>query len=258
VPNNATLVVVGDVETDEVLRRVRHHFGSLHAGNPLPRVPVVEPPQPAERRVRFRREGTTAYWRAAFHAPAFGDEDFLPMMFVDAVLSGAAGLNLWSGHKVPTPQRSARLYRAIVDRGLASAIGGALLPTEHPFLYYLWATVAEGQTLQAVEDAIFAELDRLVSDGVSEAELVKIRGQLRARFVYDSDSVTDIAHQLGYFETIAAWQSYHELIPRLAAVTLDQVNGAARRYLTADNRTVGWFEPVIETPQVVVPRSAIA
>ena len=122
--------------------------------------------------------------------------------FVDAALTGASGLNLWSGHKVPTPQRSARLYRAIVDSGLASSVGGALLPTEHPFLYYLWATVAEGQTLQAVEDAVLRELDRFARDGITEPELTKVRAQLRARFVYDSDSVTDIAHQLGYFETI--------------------------------------------------------
>ena len=69
---------------------------------------------------------------------------------------------------------------------------------------------------------------------------------MRARFVYDGDSVTDIAHQLGYFETIGSWRAYHDLIPRLAHVTLDQVNAAARRYLAADNRTIGWFEPMDE------------
>ncbi|HXG87066.1 MAG TPA: pitrilysin family protein [Vicinamibacterales bacterium] len=243
IPNNATLVIVGDVDTDEVLRRVDHHFGRIASGAAVPRVHTIEPQQPAERRVHFRKEGTTAYWRAAFHAPSVTDEDFLPMLFVDATLSGASGVNLWSGHKVPTPQRSARLYRRVVDSGLASAVGGAILPTEHPFLYYIWATVAEGQTLQAVEEAVLPELDRLAREGVTEAELTKVRTQLRARFVYDSDSVTDIAHQLGYFETIGGWQTYRDLLPRLATVTLDQVNAAARRYLTADNRTIGWFEP---------------
>jgi zinc protease len=243
IPNNATLVIVGDVDTDEVLRRVAHHFGRIPAGGDLPRVKAIEPPQPAERRVHFRKEGTAAYWRAAYHVPAVSDPDFFPTLFVDAALSGASGLNLWSGHKVPTPQRSARLYRAVVDTGLASAVGGALMPTQHPFLYYIWATVAEGQTLRAVEDAILAEVDRFVRDGLTEAELTKVRTQLRARFVYDADSVTDIAHQLGYFETIDRWQTYTELIPRLATVTLDQVNAAARRYLTPDNRTLGWFEP---------------
>jgi zinc protease len=199
--------------------------------------------QQAERRVHFRKEGTAAYWRAAYHAPAIGDPDFFPMLCVDAALSGAAGLNLWSGQNVPTPQRSARLYRALVDTGLATNVGGAVIPTEHPFLYYLWATVAEGQTLRALEDTALEEIDRLVRGGITEAELTKVRAQLRARFVYDSDSVTDIAHQLGYFAIIDRWQTYHELIPRLDTITLDQVNAAARRYLTSENRTIGWFEP---------------
>jgi zinc protease len=243
VPNNATLVIVGDVDADAVLDRVVHHFGSIPAGSDLERVATVEPPQPAERRVHFRREGTTAYWRAAFHVPAFSDPDFFPLLFLDAALTGASGLNIWSGHKVPTPQRSARLYRAVVDTGLSSSLGGTVLPTEHPFLYYIYATVADGQSLASVESATLAELDRVAREGITEAELTKVRAQLRARFVYDSDSVTDIAHQLGYFETIGSWRSYHELIPRLSTVTLDQVNAAARRYLRADNRTLGWFEP---------------
>ncbi len=243
VPNNATLVVVGDVATEDVLKRVEHHFGSIEEGAAAPQLGSFEPPQLAERRVHFRKPGAASYWRAAFHTPAFDDPDFFAMLFVDAALSGASGLNLWSGHKVPTPQRSARLYRAVVDQGLASAIGGALIPTEDPFLYYLWATVADGQTLRAVEEAVLSELERLTRDGITEAELTKVRRQLRARFVYDGDSVTDIAHQLGYFATIGTWTTYRELMPRLARVTLDDVNAAARRYLTRDNRTIGWFEP---------------
>jgi zinc protease len=243
VPTNATLVVVGDVDTDHVLRRVEHYFGHIRPGESIAQAAVVEPPQQAERRVHFRKAGTTSYWRAAYHVPGLSHPDFIPLLFVDAALSGAAGLNLWSGHNVPTPQRSARLYRALVDNGLASTVGGAVLPTAHPFLFYFWATVAEGQTLRAVEDAALAEIDRFVAEGITEPELAKARAQLRARFVYDSDSVTDIAHQLGYFETVDRWQTYPDLIPRLAAVSAGQVNAVARKYLTADNRTIGWFEP---------------
>ena len=243
VPNNATLVIVGDVDTDDILRRVEHHFGSIPSGKDVPRVRTVEPPQEGERRVHLRKPGTTAYWRAAYHAPAVTDPDFFPLLVVDAALSGASGLNLWSGLNVPPPQRSARLYRALVDPGLAVNVGGSMLPTEHPFLFHFWATVADGQTLGAVEDVALTEIARIVREGISESELVKARAQLRARFVYDSDSVTDIAHQLGYFEMIDRWQTYTELLPRLAGVTIDQVNQAARKYLTTDNRTLGWFEP---------------
>jgi zinc protease len=243
VPSNATIVVVGDVETDAALQRIEHHFGAVAAADPPARRATIEPPQQAERRVHLRRQGTTGYWRAAFHAPAFNHPDFLPLLCVDAALTGASGLNIWSGHKVPASQRTARLYRAAVDTGLASTIGGALLPTEQPFLYYVSATVADGQSLQGVEDVMLIALERVAGGGITDAELTKVRTQLRARFVYDGDSVTDIAHQLGYFATIDSWQAYQQLIPRLATVTLDQVNDAARRYLQPDNRTIGWFEP---------------
>lgn len=243
VPSNATLVIAGDIDTDEALKRAEHHFGAI-PDRPRPARPTsIEPEQRAERRVVLRRPGTTAYWRAGFHAPALSDAAFLPLLCADAVLTGAGGLNIWSGHKVPPPQRSARLYRALVDQGLASSIGGSLLPTEQPFLYYVAATVADGQRLPAVENAILSELDRISREGITDAELKKAHAQLRARFVYDSDSVTDIAHQLGYFETIGGWRAYQELADRLQAVTLEQVNDAARRVFRPDNRTIGWYEP---------------
>ena len=70
------------------------------------------------------------------------------------------------------------------------------------------------------------------ADGITPAELTKVHAQLRARFVYDADSVTDIAHQLGYFETIASWRAYEKLRERLDAVTPESVHAAASKYLT--------------------------
>ena len=244
VPSNATLVIVGDVDTDEALKQVEKRFGEIASGTRPAPVRQVEPEQQAERRVILRKEGTTAYWKAAYHAPAFSDSDFFPLLVADAVLNGAAGLNIWSLGGVARPQRSARLYRALVDTGLASSIGGALLPTHQPFLYGINAVVAEGQTLAAVEVAILREVERLCRDGITPAELTKVRAQLRARLVYDAASVTDIAHQLGFFETIGSWRDYHDVLPRLDAVTVDAVHAAARRYLSTSNRTIGWFEPI--------------
>ena len=243
VPSNATIVVVGDVDTDDVLKRVEAQFGAIASGSRPARVRQVEPEQQAERRVTLRKEGTTAYWKAVFHAPAFADDAFFPLLVADAVLNGAAGLNIWSGGGVSRPQRSARLYRALVDGGLASSVSGGLMPTEHPYLYSLSVSVAEGRTLAAVEEAVLKEVDRLQRDGITAAEFAKVNAQLRARFVYDADSVTDIAHQLGYFETIGSWRAYHDLRARLDAVTPEAVHAAAAKYLTPANRTIGWFDP---------------
>jgi zinc protease len=244
VPSNATLVIVGDVDTDDVLARVAKRFGGIAPGSRPAKIRQVEPEQQAERRVVLRRPGTTAYWKAVFHAPPFEQDDFFPLLVADAVLNGAAGLNIWSMGGVSRPQRSARLYRALVDKGLASSISGALMPTDHPYLYSINASVAEGQSVAAVEEAVLGEIEKLRTNGITPAELTKVHAQLKARFIYDADSVTDIAHQLGFFETVSSWRAYEGLRERLSAVTPESVHAAAQKYLTASNRTIGWFEPI--------------
>ena len=163
---------------------------------------------------------------------------------LDAVLTGAKGLNLWSSFRVPPPQRSARLYRALVERGLASSVSGSLLPTEQPFLYTVSVTATDGTALGGVESALLDELDRVRREGITDAELARAKAQLRARLVFESDSVTNIAHQLGYFDTIASVDLFGTLPERIAAVTVDEVGAAARTMLGDANRTVGWFEPL--------------
>jgi zinc protease len=243
VPNNATLVVVGDVDTDDVLRRAEKQFGGISAGPALTRVSVTEPEQLAERRIQVAREGTTAYLKLAYHAPAVGDADFFPMLVLDAVLTGAKGLNLWSSFRTPPPQRSARLYRAIVERRLASSVSAGLLPTEHPFLYLISATAMDGVSLAEVEGAATEAIDKVVRGGITDEELIKAKNQLRARLVFENDSVTNIGHQLGYFETVATQEIYETAPARIAVVTRDSVDRVAGRYLSTERRTVGWFDP---------------
>jgi len=245
VPNNATLVIVGDVDADAAMRRVEHHFGAIEAGSTtIDRIRTVEPEQTGERRLTIRKEGTTAYLKIGYHAPAASDAGFFPLLVLDAVLTGAKGLNLWSSFRVPPQQRSARLYRALVERGLASSIYGAMMPTADPFLYVLSATAVTGTPLADFEAAMLAELDTVARNGILDAELTKAKAQLRARLVFESDSVTNIAHQLGYFETIGSLATHIEAPVRIAAVTLDSVAAAARTVLAASNRTVGYFDPV--------------
>ena len=244
VPNNATLVVVGDVDARDAMRRVAQHFGGIAPGEVTRRPAPKEPEQLGERRVTVSREGTTAYLKIGYHAPALGDADFFPMLMLDAVLTGAKGLNLWASFRTPPPQKSARLYRALVNTGLASSVMGGIIPTQDPFLYTVSITATEGTPLARVEEAATAELDRVRAEGVTDAELAKARYQLRARSVFENDSITNIAHQLGYFETIGSWRLCQSMRERIDAVTVEQVAAAAAARLTSSNRTVGWFEPL--------------
>ena len=263
VPNNATLVIVGDVDTEVALGRVRKRFGAIPAGAAPGRVRATEPEQLGERRVTVRKEGTTAYLKIACRAPAVTDPDFLPLLVLDAVLTGAKGLNLWSSFRTPPPQRSARLYRALVDKRLASAVSGAVLPTEHPYLYTLSLTATAGTALSDLEAAAIAVLDETVRNGIGPEELRKAKNQLRARLVFDADSVTNIAHQLGFFETIASADTYTGVASRIAAVTQEEVNLAAGTWLKASLRTIGWFVPLpagsgAETAGTASPNGALS
>jgi zinc protease len=244
VPNNATLVIVGDVDADDALKSAARRFGSIPGGEVSKRRRTPEPQQLGERRLTVSKEGTTAYLKVGYHAPAATDPDFFPLLVLDSVLTGAKGLNLWASFRTPPPQRSARLYQALVNTGLASAVSGGLVPTQEPFLYTLSLTATDGTSLDALESAVLEAVDLVRRQGVTEQELRKAKTQLRARFVFEQDSITNVAHQLGFFETIASWRYFLSIADRIQAVTLEDVARAAAARLTASNRVIGRFEPV--------------
>lgn len=243
-PNNATLVVVGDVDEADVLARAHRYFDPIHGGDVPVAHRVTEPAQREERRVTVSREGATAYLKVAYPAPAVTDADFFPMLVLDAVLTGAKGLSLWASFRTPPPQRTARLYRALVDGGVASSVQGLLVATADPFLYILSVTVNDGVALADVEARLQSELDRVRTGEIQASDVAVARNQLKTRLVFDADSVTNLGHQLGYFDMVADWRLLGDLLPRIEAVTLDDVRRVAATRLQPTQRTVGWFEPV--------------
>jgi zinc protease len=166
------------------------------------------------------------------------------MLVLDAGLTGAKGLNIWSSFRGAPPQRKARLYQALVERGLASVVGGSLLATREPFLYNVSLTAMDGVSLAALEAAADAEIARVRAEGLTEPEVERARRQLRARLVFENDSVTNVAHQIGYFDTVVGPGYLDTIAERVQAVTAAQVADVAARRLAPELRTVGWFRPV--------------
>jgi zinc protease len=247
-PGNATLVVVGAVDTDDVLKRAEVHFGRVPAAAVPERRRATEPPQRGERRVLVERQGATAYLKFAWRAPAALDADFCPMLVLDAALTGAKGLNLWTSFRGAPPQRRARLYTALVEGGVASSVSGALLATRDPFLYNVSLTVMDGVALETVEQAALQAIETVRENGLTEEEVARAKRQLRARMVFENDSVTNVAHQIGYFDTVVGPGYLEELGSKVQAVTAAQVADVAARLLSKDRRTVGWFRPLRERP----------
>lgn len=239
-PNNAIAVAVGDFKTREMLARIKELFGSAKP-KVLPRLsPRPEPEQKGERRIRLSGEGETAYIDVMYHAPSATDPDFYPMVALDSILAGASSFNLFGGG---TSNKSSRLYRALVESGLAAGISGGLSATVDPFLYILSATVRSGQTPEAVEAALDREIDRARNEAVSEEELAKAVKQARAMFAFGAESASSIGFWLGYTEIFDTYRWFENYLDRLAAVTTADVQRVAQKYLARTNRTVGYFVP---------------
>lgn len=240
VPNNAIIVAAGDFDADTMLASIERAFGALPRGNPIPPVNSVEPPQEGERRVVLRRPGPASYFHAVYHAPKASDPDYFPVFVLVGILTGVGGMS-FSGHG--SPGRSSRLYRALVETGLAVDVDCSFRATIDPGTLDVAATVRPGVPIEKVERAIFAELEKIASQRVTQAELNKVIKQARSQFVYAMDGVMNVGGWLGQLEVVASHKMYETFLDNLTRVTRDDVLRVASQYLRETNRTVGWFIP---------------
>jgi zinc protease len=239
-PNNAVLVLSGAINTDAILAQVERYFGGLPAGPEVPPVRLTEPEQQGERRVVVRRPGAAQYVQLGYHVPGCRHPDFAALLVLDAVLSGAKPLSFGGGAQT---NRSARLYRALVETQLATYAGSSFRATIDPHLFEFHANVQEGHSADEVEAALVAEVEKVQQDGVSAEELAKVQKQVRAQLAYSGESVTNQALLLGMWETLGGYQRTDTLLDEVRAVTGADVQRVAQTYLLARHRTVGHFIP---------------
>ena len=242
-PNNATLVLVGDFDTDNALRLVKKYFGSKPAGK-LPRpVYTTEPPQRGPRTVEVRREGNAARVELGYHIPSLTDDDTYALMILDQVMSGG---------------KSSRLYQALVETQLATSAWSSAGSRRDPALFMFGATARQGVTAEALEKAILEQIEKAKVAPPTAEEIQAAKNQLEAYFVFQNDSVSDQGEQLGYYNTLATWQYGENIISKIKAVTPEQVQAVAKKYFTDNNLTIGRFIPVnYESQQpsnVTIPR----
>src|SRR3954447_24191768 len=242
-PNNALLVLVGDFQTDAIMQQVEQHFAGLPSGPQLPPFYAEEPEQQGERRATIRRHGPAQYVQISYHTPECRHADFAPLVLLDAVLSGAKALGFGGGAQT---NRSARIYRALVETQIAAYAGSGYRPARDPYLFDLDATVQEGHSAAEVEVALLQEVEKIQQDGVDHAEMSKVIKQARALMAYSSESVTQQGLRLGMWEVLDSYKRLDTLIDSLSAVTAGDIQRVAQTYLVERDRTVGHFIPTAE------------
>jgi len=252
VPGNAVVVVAGDVDVDQVRSWAEQTYGGIPQRPLPPRKPRDEPEQAGMRRMLFKAPAEQAYVTLAFKVPGLSaaalasaeDDDALALTVLSAILDGYDG---------------ARLERALTqpkDHVADNAGAHYGLAARGPQLFLLSGVPARGKTGAQVEQALRAEVARVARDGVSEAELQRVKIQWVAGEVYKQDSVFNQANALGmnWIHGFAP-DSDAQLIARLRTVTARQVQAVAARYFGDDALTVATLlpQPIDKTRKPRVP-----
>lgn len=241
VPNNATIVLTGDFSTPSALALIRKYFGSIPTRPMLQRFVTPEPEQVGERRVTVRRAGSARQTQIAYHIPEFGNADRYALDVLESVLSGG---------------RTARFFERLIQTGLASSADAYDYGLRDPDLLFLDATAQPGKTNAELEAALLAEVEKLQSTPISDAELKRVQRQSEAGYIYGQDSVQSQGRQLGENAMKGDWRYGETYLENIRRVTAADVQRVARKYLVEQNRTVGYFEPT--TPAGNAPAAAPA
>ncbi|MDO9106117.1 MAG: pitrilysin family protein [Methylovulum sp.] len=234
-PNNATLVVVGDVQTQAVFDLAEHYFAGLKPSEIKPLKPQTEIEQLGVRKM-------TVKVPAKLPSVALGYK--VPSLKTAASETDAYALEVLAG--VLDGGNSARLSKELV-RGqqiAVSAAAGYSLSSRLSGLFELEATPAEGKSVWELESALKNEISKLQKELIDGDELQRIKAQVLAGAVYERDSGFYQAMQLGMLETVGlGWQKADEYVNKINKVTAGQVRDVARKYLLEDHLSVAYLEP---------------
>lgn len=223
-PDNASVVVVGDVDTAETLRTIQHYYGHLEPGG-APSVSLpAEPPQQEERRRELQLPVRVERGQWAWHAMSAADPDHAALEVLDEVLTGG---------------ESSRLYRRLVtDEELASQVGGGVPGLHDPGVYEMGMIMRPGVSVDEGERVMDEVLDELVATPPSERELEKARNGVESDFLREMADTGHRARGLGDSETtVESFRWLFDELDALRRVTPDDVQRVARRVLRRTNRT---------------------
>jgi len=234
-PNNATLVVVGDVNANEVFELAKKYFAALKPSNIEKTKPRLDAEQKGQRRITVKAPARLPYMVMGYKVPSYktAKEDWEPYALdvLAYVLSGGG---------------SSRFSKSLIRKQqiAVSADTGYGIFSRLDELFLIDGTPAAGYSVQQLEAAINKEIEKIKTELVSAEELERIKAQTVAEKVYEKDSIFYQAMQLGMLETVGlSWQLNDEYTKRIRQVTAEQIQQVAKKYLVKDTLTVAVLDP---------------
>jgi zinc protease len=234
-PDNATAIVVGDLDESAVLDEVERGFGSLDpAPGAVPEVTVREPGQRGERRFDIHRAGELGNLALSWHIPE-GLHSDLPAL---SVLTQILGDGVTS-----------RLYQRLVETSRCLGVHAFAMELHDPGLFQIIATISPGVDHREVEDAIRAEVAELVETPPNDDEVARALAQTRTDLAFHHESPGQILGGLTEAVAVGDWRRFVRELELVQAVSVEDLQRIAESYLSDYNLTVGWFVPENDTGQ---------
>jgi zinc protease len=234
-PSNATMVVVGDITAEEIFQRTEKYLEPIPSHAPPPKVTTREPEQLGEHRVLVRKFAQLPVMMIGYHIPESASPDFYPLNLLQAVLLSG---------------QSSRLYRRLVDKDrLAISVSGGFDLSFDPTLFVLTLQPKAGADLQALEGAVYQELEKLKDEPLSAEELQKAKNITLADFYEEMESINGRANTLGSYEVFLG--DYHKLFTAAEEynkVTKEDIRRVTQKYFGENNRTVATLVPEMNEP----------
>lgn len=232
-PNNALVVITGDVTLGNIKALAQTYFESIPSREPPRPIHTLEPEQLGEKRLVVNKDVSSPNLLIAYHVPETGSKDYYTLDILNAILSDG---------------RSSRFYHSLVnEKQLALRISSYMPPALDPTLLFISAVCARGVDEETLEKAVYQEIDKIIKEGVSESELQKVKNRKLVNFYRIMETIGGKANIIGTYEIY--FGSYKKLFnapEEYKKVTTDDIKAAAVKYFKKSNRTVGILKKIEE------------
>jgi len=223
-PQNATLIVAGDIDEKELLSTIKKYFGQIKNKKELRRHISSEPPQEGQRKIVLERETPVRFMQVAFKGPAFLDKDWLPLY---------VGLNYLANGNTSI------LYKKLVETKKASSVSAILYPTQDPFLINFEIYATESTPYIKIEEILFDTIFNVIKKEIPKAKVVELREQVYAEELFSRDGSYSIASNLVEYVATGDWTKYFDDLERTRKITREDIQSAFRKYLVPSRSTIG-------------------
>ncbi|GMR04909.1 MAG: pitrilysin family protein [Thermodesulfobacteriota bacterium] len=236
VPNNMTLVIVGDVKASEAFEAAKSLFAGFKKGVDPHKKRAIEPVQTTPRTALLSRDINETYMGMAFHIPELKDRDTYAIDMLSSILADGV---------------TSRLYKALkIDSQIVHGVSAYAMSLKDPGLFLVNATLESKKAGKAVKEIVY-EIGRLGAEGPNPEEMERARTGLESSFIYSRETMEGTARTLGYYQTIAGDYKYEkEYLDGIKGVTAGDVKEAAKKYFTRRNMTMALITPEKEKTAV--------